>query len=95
MVDKDVTTLLQSLTRKVDQLLSAVGRPPQRYQTIAHSAAYADLSEESIRRLIAAGKLTALRPVRGRILIDRHELDAVIRASTKSPRTGRGRASHP
>jgi hypothetical protein len=40
--------------------------------------------------MISSGKLTALRPVKGRIVIDRDELDSVVRASTAAPRKGRG-----
>ena len=84
------------LTR-IEQRLEAVflrlddPRPVKRWLTVANAAEYADLSEESIRRLIAAGKLTAHRPVKGRVLLDRHELDDVIRATANQrPRTGRG-----
>jgi excisionase family DNA binding protein len=62
-----------------------------RYLTIAAAAAYTSLSEDSIRRMLEVGKVTALRPVKGRILIDRQELDAAIRSSTATPRKGRGR----
>jgi|SRR6185369_10226171 len=66
---------------------------PRRFFTVANAAAYTDLSIESIRRLICSGKLTALRPVRGRILVDRQELEALVRASTAPTRTGRGKRS--
>jgi hypothetical protein len=62
----------------------------QRFFGVAASAAYCDLSKKSIRRLLAAGKLTALRPVRGRVVIDQRELDSLILGSTKQPRDGRG-----
>jgi excisionase family DNA binding protein len=58
--------------------------------TVDGSATYASLSTKSIRRLISSGKLTAHRPVRGRVLIDRDELDSVIRSSTQQLRRGRG-----
>ena len=44
----------------------------------------------SIRRMLASGKLQAFRPVRGRVLIDREQLDSVITASTSTPRRRRG-----
>ncbi len=83
---------------QIQQQLRAIGESadalPKRYLTVANAAAYCDLSEESIRRLISSRKLTAHRPVRGRVLVDRQELDAVIRNSTTMPRNGRGRTSH-
>jgi excisionase family DNA binding protein len=63
----------------------------QRYLTVAHAARYADLSSDTIRSLISSGRLTGLRPVRGRVLIDRRELDALLASCTRAPRTGRGR----
>lgn len=44
----------------------------------------------SIRREISAGRLTAYRPRRGRILIDRIELDRLVLGATVRPRVGRG-----
>jgi excisionase family DNA binding protein len=63
----------------------------RRFLTVADAAVYTGLSQESIRRLLARGRLHALRPVRGRVLIDRHELEALVLTSTATPRTGRGR----
>ncbi len=62
----------------------------RRYLTVQHAAEYADISEDSIRSLLSSGKLTALRPVPGRIVIDRRELDALLASSTRRPRRGRG-----
>src|SRR5262245_29210652 len=82
---------LDRLERKLDELAERLAAPPQRWLTVARAALYADLSEESIRRLIASGKLTAHRPVKGRVLIDRNELDDLIRATANQrPRHGRG-----
>jgi excisionase family DNA binding protein len=67
--------------------LSAVA---PRFLTIDGAAAYTSLSSETIRRLIETGKLQPLRPVKGRIVIDRHALDQFITSSTKSVRRGRG-----
>ena len=61
-----------------------------RYLGVKEAAAYASLSTRSIRRMLAAGRLTALRPVRGRIVIDRTQLDSVILNATAQPRHGRG-----
>lgn len=68
-------------------------QPDPRFLTIKDSAEYASLSVASIRRMISTGKVTALRPVRGRIIIDKRELDSVIQASSIKVRGGRGRAA--
>jgi len=62
----------------------------KRFFTVKQAAIYSALSSDSIRNLLAAGKLTPLRPVRGRIIIDRRELDALILSSTGRQRRGRG-----
>lgn len=75
----------------IDGLRPMMDRPPKRFLTVKDAAFRAgELSEESIRRMLSAGKLTALRPVPGRILIDVNELDSVIIASDSRPRKGRG-----
>jgi excisionase family DNA binding protein len=82
---------------RVEELLGEVlGRldnpqPVQRYLSVETAAAYCGISPESVRRLLSGGKLTALRPLKGRILIDRLQLDALVQASTVTPRRGRGR----
>jgi excisionase family DNA binding protein len=84
----DLDALADAVARKVaDQL---VGRPAPRYLTVVQAADYTALSQDSIRALLAGGKLTALRPVAGRILIDKQELDALLRSSTRRPSRGRG-----
>lgn len=62
-----------------------------RWLALEPAAAYSSLSVKSLRRLVSAGKLQAHRPVRGRIVLDRFELDAYIAGATATPRTGRGR----
>jgi len=79
-----------AISRKLDVLLERMIPGDRRFMNVPRSAKYVDLSQKSIRRLLASGKLTALRPVRGRILIDRVELDAFILSSTASQRRGRG-----
>jgi excisionase family DNA binding protein len=84
----------QRLDRLEDllQQLVAGSAEPRRWLSITGAAQYASLSEESIRRLIATGKLTPHYPRRGRILIDRLELDGHISGSTRRPvGAGRGR----
>ena len=61
-----------------------------RFLSIERAGQYSCLSSSSIRRLLSAGKLTALRPCRGRVLVDRHQLDSVVSGSSSAPRSGRG-----
>ena len=61
-----------------------------RWLTVEMAASYASLSPESIRRLLTAGQLMAHRPRKGRVLIDREQLDNVISTATSTPRKGRG-----
>ena len=91
---EQVQSLLNECQCLLNELRSLVPKSQfsqKRFLTVKHSAEYSDLSEESLRRLLAAKKLTALRPVRGRVLIDREELDAYIRSCKGTPRKGRGR----
>ncbi len=88
----ELMELVRELGQKFESLSASLASAPRRYLTIKSAARYADLSEESVRRMISAGKLTAYRPVRGRVLIDRQEFDAAIRASVTKPRSGRGRS---
>jgi excisionase family DNA binding protein len=80
---------------KLDAVLAHLAAHPatqdRRWMTIAAAARYSDLSEVSVRRLIAARRLTAHRPIKGRVLVDRKEVDALITSATKHPRSGRGR----
>ena len=82
----EATKLMETLRL----LIQSLQLSDKRFFTVKNAAAYSDLSEESIRRLLTSGQLTKLRPVRGRIVIDRKELDAYILASTSSLRKGRG-----
>lgn len=82
---------LDAIAARLDAILARLDAPPVRYLTVDRAAGYASLSAESIRRLLAAGKLTPLRPVPGRIVIDRQQLDSLILSSDQRPRTGRGR----
>jgi excisionase family DNA binding protein len=74
----------------VDGLRPMVDRPPKRFLTVNDAADRSGLSAESVRRLLSTGKLTALRPVRGRVLIDVNEFDSLILTSDSRPRNGRG-----
>jgi hypothetical protein len=72
------------------ELRGLVDRRQQRFLTIEDAAIRSGLSQESIRRLLSSGKLTPLRPVRGRIVIDVNQLDSLILSSDSRPRKGRG-----
>ena len=61
-----------------------------RWLTVRAASDYSGLSEKSVRRMLASAKLTAHRPVRGKILICRRELDALIQTSTNQVRRSRG-----
>ena len=69
---------------------AAESQPLPRFIGVTGAGRYTGLSNSSIRRLLASGKLTGLRPVRGRILIDLRELESLMRTSVSSPRGGRG-----
>ncbi len=84
---------LQTIEAKLDQLLSASTAPTPQFLSIDGAAAWCSLSPRSIRNLIAAGRLTPLRPCRGKILVDRQQLESVIRAADEKPRRSRGRGS--
>ena len=86
----DTATAIIELSEKIDRLIESPTVAP-RWLTIATAAVYCDLSEDSIRRLISSGKLAGHRPVKGRVLIDRGELDSFVSTATTVPRKGRGR----
>jgi excisionase family DNA binding protein len=64
-----------------------LGVTGRRYTTIKGAAEYSGVSERTIRRLIARQRLTAFRPVAGRVLVDLRELDAAIRSSAGTAST--------
>lgn len=82
---------LDNLVGRLGALLERASAAERRFLTVDGAADYSGLSSESVRRLLAAGRLTALRPVKGRIVIDRHELDAYVLGCNGRPRSGRGR----
>jgi len=71
---------LDALDRKIDLLL-ARDSAQQRFLSLADAARYSGISVESIRRMVASGQITPLRPVPGRVVVDREQLDAVILAT--------------
>jgi excisionase family DNA binding protein len=84
----DIDTLADAVSERLAEGQVAVVTP--RYFGVREAALYAGLSEDSIRSMLSSGKLTALRPVCGRVVIDRRELDAAIQASTGRTRRRRG-----
>ena len=83
---------LATLTAKLDELVERLDQPPQRFFRKKQAAAYCGISVDSIDKLLSGGKLTALRPVGGVVVVDRQQLDAFVSNSTAQPRKGRGRA---
>jgi excisionase family DNA binding protein len=59
----------------------------RRYFGIAAAANYVDVSTSTVRRWLADRKLTAYRPTR-RVLIDRRELETLIRQQQAGPDAG-------
>jgi excisionase family DNA binding protein len=57
---------------------STAGR---RYATLKVAEEFSGVSQRTLRRLIARQRLTSYRPVRGRVLVDLRELDALIRST--------------
>jgi excisionase family DNA binding protein len=72
-------------------LAELVGKATARWLSIDDAAGYSGLSSVSIRRLLSSGALTRHRPVRGRILVDKQQLDSLIQTSTAELRRGRGK----
>jgi hypothetical protein len=83
---------LAALARMIAEQLAERLSPEVRYFTVAKAAKYSSLSPDSIRGLLALGKLKSLRP-NGRVLIDRRQLDALILGSTKRRRRHHGQAA--
>ena len=73
------------LAQRLDAVLARVDSPAPRFLTVDGAADYCSLSAESIRRLLSNGKLQPHRPVKGRILIDRVELETLVLTSTQRP----------
>ena len=69
---------------------TGTGEALPRYMGIERAAAHVDLSGKSIKRLLAAGKLVAHRPVRGRVLVDRLQLESYVAGSVATLRKARG-----
>lgn len=85
-------TAIAELTKAVSELTARIDAEAwPHWLTVDVAARYSSLSVKSIRNLVSAGRLNASRAVRGRLLIERRELDAVLAGGFgQRPRTGRG-----
>lgn len=54
--------------------------PEPRYVTIKYGAEYLSISEQSLRRYIAAGRITGYRLGERALRVDRQDLDALLSA---------------
>lgn len=89
----DISDRLAAIETALGDMVEHLGRPAQRWLTIAQAAEYAGLSVESMRRLLAAGRMTTHRPTPGRIAVDRLALDQYMLGATRCPRVRRGTAA--
>ncbi len=67
------------------------GALPQRWFGVQQASEYMGIGVASVRRLISAGKLTAYRVLRGRVLLDKFEIDSLVLGSSRQlrgPRRG-------
>lgn len=56
----------------------------KKFLTIKEAATYLSLCYESVRRIIAAGRINVHRPLPGKTLISTAELDSYMRSSVNS-----------
>ena len=82
---------LETIVAKLDTLIALDGRHWPEFASVQTAAKFTDLSPASIRRLLAAGKLTAHRPLKGSVRISIDELRELVTTATAVSRTGRGR----
>ena len=52
-----------------------------RWLSLEDGARYCGLSVKSLRRAVQAGRLSGHRLVKGKILLDKHEIDGAIKAA--------------
>jgi hypothetical protein len=81
---------ISDLASKLDAVLERLSAPAQEFFSIPAAAEYSSISPESVRHLLAAGKLTAFHPVPGRVVVSRKELEAYILGTDARQRKGRG-----
>ena len=75
---------LDTIAATLGKLLDRSQAPPQRFLRVSQAAEYAGVAVKTIRRLLATGRLHTYRPVRGRVVIDRQELDQLILTSANA-----------
>lgn len=81
----DLTVAVRDLAARID------GQTWPRWLSVEAAARYCSLGQKSIRNLVASGTLVPSRAVRGKVLIDRHQLDAALTAECgRQLRRGRG-----
>jgi excisionase family DNA binding protein len=62
----------------------------QRYLNYADASRYTGMSEQTLRRMVDAGRVRVYRPTGGRlVLFDVRELDAFVRGNGDTPAEGR------
>lgn len=89
MLEPDAIADLSAAVRELAALVD--GQLWPRWLSVATAARYCSLGEKSIRNLVASGKLTPSRAVRGKLLIDRQQLDSLLLAECgRQLRKGRG-----
>lgn len=89
-IDEAIAAIGDAVNRLLDRVDAA---PAQwgRFLTLSDAERYCGVSTKTLRRMIAAGKLVALHPVKGRVVVDRLNLDsAILETAMKRFRTGRG-----
>jgi hypothetical protein len=84
----DIDDLAERLAAAVAERLAASAA--QRFLGVKEAARFCGLSPDAIRGLVNAGRLTGFRPIAGRVLVDKRELESLILSSTRRPRRGRG-----
>lgn len=84
----DVYAILNRIESQLASLATSSKVQPE-WMSPADAAIYSGLSIDSIRRLIYAGKVSGRRPVAGRLVINRRELDDYVRSSDGPSATGR------
>ncbi len=89
MAEHDAIADLAAAVRDLAARVDAQTWP--RWLSVAEASRYTSLSVRSIRNLISAGRVMPSRAVRGKVLIDRLQLDAALSAECgKRLRRGRG-----
>lgn len=82
---------LETLSERIDEVLSRLDAPEPRFLSVEAAAAYMGLSADSVRRMLATGKLRPVRFVPGRVSVDRQQIDELGESGNgRRLRSGRG-----